>query len=43
MKSKGIRLGLSIIFMATVSVMVSEFDLFELIVFIFGITIFSAS
>lgn len=40
MKSKGIRLGLSFIFMGTVSVMVSEPDIFELVLFVVGVTIF---
>ncbi len=43
MKSKGIRLGLSLIFMGTVSLMVSKPDAFELILFIAGVTIFSSS
>ena len=41
MKSKSIRFGLSLIFMATVSMMVSEPDVFETALFIVGITIFS--
>lgn len=43
MKSKGIRLGLSLIFMGTVSLMVSKPDVFELILFIVGMTIFSSA
>ncbi len=41
MKSRSVRLGLSLIFMATVSMMISEPDVFETVLFVVGIAIFS--